>query len=111
MSADNVKIANTYMKFRNSYNHGFMKYYYFKRIISFSTGLTDGVRIRAVFQKLLDDELIERRYEIGSKGKSVLRYRHNPYHIEGLKFYEKYPNVETNEETKINNIKNKKLKY
>lgn len=108
MSADNVNIANTYMKFRNSYNHGFMKYYYFKRIISYSTGLTDGVRVRAIFQKLLDEELIERRYEIGTKGKSVLRYRHNPYHIEGIKFYE---NSEKNEETKINNIKNKKLKY
>jgi len=97
MSSENVNIANTYMKFRNSYNHGFLKYYYFKKIISYATGLYDGVRIRAVFQKLLDHDIIERRYEMGSKGKPVLRYRHNPYHIEGINLYGSYIlNKETN---------------
>ncbi len=88
MSAKNVDIANTYMKLRNSYKHGFMKYYYFKRIISHCTGVTDGMKIRAIFQKMLDDELIEVTEEVTRQKKTSLRYRFNPYHIETYRFYE-----------------------
>ncbi len=106
MSAENVEIAITYMKFRNSYSYGFLKYYYFKRVISYCTGLKDGRRVRAVFQKLLDDEIIEKNYEYNSKGKTSLRYRFNPYSIEGLRFFEQgYTNKE--QETNINSKKTK----
>jgi len=106
MSAENVEIAMTYMKFRNSYSHGFLKYYYFKRVISYCTGVVDGRRVRAIFQKLLDDEVIEKNYEYNSKGKTSLRYRFNPYSIEGLRFFEEGW-ADKKQETNINSKKQK----
>ncbi len=107
MLKDDVELVNTYMKFRNSYNQGFMKYYYFKRIISYCTDITDGTQIRTVFQKMLDEEYIERSDIPVGRNKTVLRYRHNPYHIDGLKFYEN-ENKEGRDKETTKNKKNKK---
>ncbi len=106
MLKENIELVNTYMKFRNCYNQGFQKYYYFKRIISYTTDITDGTQIRTIFQKMLDEEYIERSDIPISKNKTVLRYRHNPYHIDGLKFYEKDNQEGRDKETN----KNKKIK-
>jgi len=99
MSLENVNIAETYMKMRNSFRHGFLKYYYFKRVIGYCTGLTDGVRIRAIFQRMLELDIIERTNQYQGQGKWALRYRFNPYQLEDYNFYE------SSEETKSNNIK------
>jgi hypothetical protein len=95
MSLENINIAITYMKMRNSYNHGFLKYYYFKRVIGHCTGLSDPIRVRAIFQKLLESDVIERSHIYLRPGKYVLRYRFNPFHLTDYFFYE------NNDETKI----------
>lgn len=85
MSVRNVELCNMYMKYRNSYKHGFMKYDYFKNVIRYITGLKDPERIRGIFQRLCEEELIE-RIELWKRGKRSLRYRHNPYGIEFLEY-------------------------
>tara|TARA_R110000822_G_C15141816_1_gene476300 strand:- start:469 stop:729 length:261 start_codon:yes stop_codon:yes gene_type:complete len=83
MSADNVALVDTYMKMRNSFKHGFLKYDYFRNIIRYITGIKKSVNIRAIFQKMLEQELIEKHIIIMTNKKKTLRYRHNPYHIDG----------------------------
>ena len=46
-----LDLVISYMKYRNSHKFGYVKYYYFKRIISHITGETDGYKIRAIFQR------------------------------------------------------------
>ena len=82
MSAENVALCDTYMKMRNSFNHGFLKYDYFRNIIRYITGIKKSVNLRAIFQKMLEQELIEKQIIIKTNKKKTLRYRHNPYHID-----------------------------
>tara|TARA_E500000305_G_C3993507_1_gene223302 strand:- start:702 stop:995 length:294 start_codon:yes stop_codon:yes gene_type:complete len=88
MSEKNTRLANTYMKMRNSYRYGWLKYEYFRNVIRYITGIYNGPRIRAIFQRMLDEEYIEAQEMYIGGGKRAIRYRHNPYHIDGYYFYE-----------------------
>ena len=74
-----LDLVISYMKYRNSHKFGYVKYYYFKRIISHITGETDGYKIRAIFQRLLDMWIVLKKRVIVKKSKTSLRYMFNPY--------------------------------
>jgi hypothetical protein len=74
-----LSLVVNYMKYRNSHRFGYVKYYYFKRIIGYITGEKDGFKIRAIFQRLLDLDVVAKKNVIVSKTKTSLRYMFCPY--------------------------------
>tara|TARA_R110000796_G_scaffold120446_1_gene234571 strand:- start:2433 stop:2708 length:276 start_codon:yes stop_codon:yes gene_type:complete len=76
---ETLNLVINYMKYRNSHKFGYLKYYYFKRIIGFITGEKEGLKIRAIFQRLLDLEVVNKKRIIVSKGNTTLAYMFNPY--------------------------------
>lgn len=88
MTADKetVELVVNYMKYRNSHKHGYLKYYYFKQVIKYITGESDGMKVRAIFQRLLDDEIIHKRQVLRGAKKVGLLYHFNPYENEALTF-------------------------
>jgi len=74
-----INLVTSYMKMRNFHKHGYMKYYNFKRIIWYITQEGDPLKVRAIFQKLLDLNIIHKKQLYVGKKKAGLRYYFNPY--------------------------------
>ena len=88
MTADRetIDLVVNYMKYRNSHRHGYLKYYYFKQIIRYITDEKDGMKVRAIFQRLIDDGIIHRKQLMRGAKKIGLLYLFNPYETEALDF-------------------------
>jgi len=74
-----INLVTSYMKMRNFHKHGYLKYYSFKRIIWYITQEGDPLKVRAIFQKLLDLNIIHKKQLYVGKKKAGLRYYFNPY--------------------------------
>ncbi len=66
-----------YLKYRNFYRHGFQRYYVFRQMIKYVTGLTSQKEVRKIFQKCLDNNIFEKK-----NFRTQIQYRFNPYHRE-----------------------------
>ncbi len=74
-----LNLVIQYLKLRNAHKYGYLKYYYFKRIIWYITGERNPLNIRAIFQRLLDDGIIHKQQLYRGSKKIGLRYYFNPY--------------------------------
>tara|TARA_R110000796_G_scaffold120917_1_gene235055 strand:+ start:714 stop:1001 length:288 start_codon:yes stop_codon:yes gene_type:complete len=74
-----IDLVILYFKYRNCYNQGFQKYYYFKNLIKHITNLDDLTFIRRIFEELLLKKIIEKKIICSS-----VRYRFNPYRKESI---------------------------
>ena len=50
-----LSLVVNYMKYRNSHQFGYVKYYYFKRIIGYILDYHNDYFIRKIFLQLVDD--------------------------------------------------------
>ena len=75
----NTKVVIEYLKYRNAHKHGYQKYYYFKQVIRYITGMNDGLKVRAIFQRLLDENIVHKKQLYRGTKKVGLRYFFNPY--------------------------------
>lgn len=62
-----------YFRYRKCYNIGFQKYLYFKSLMRYVTEIDNYVYLRRLFEELINRELIEKKFIMGS-----VRYRFNP---------------------------------
>tara|TARA_R100000654_G_scaffold32892_5_gene57926 strand:+ start:3178 stop:3465 length:288 start_codon:yes stop_codon:yes gene_type:complete len=71
---DLIKLVFLYFEYRNLFNQGFQRYYFFKNIIKYITCIQDNSKIRRIFQKLLFMGVFD-------KGKvyQLTMYHFNPY--------------------------------
>ena len=68
-----IDLIILYFKYRKCYNTGFQKYMYFKSLMRYVTEINDWVYLRRIFEELINRELIEKKFIMGS-----VRYRFNP---------------------------------
>ena len=73
ISKDLINLSIVYLQFRNSYNFGVQKFYIWKNLISYITGLTELKIIRIIFYKLLNKKIFQ-KIKIGRS----TYYRYNP---------------------------------
>ena len=73
ISDELINISIVYLQFRNSFNFGNQKFYIWKNIISYITGITELKILRIIFYKLLNKKIFQKI----KKGKSTF-YRYNP---------------------------------
>lgn len=73
ISDELINISIVYLQFRNSFNFGDQKFYIWKNIISYITGITELKILRIIFYKLLNKKIFQKI----KKGKSTF-YRYNP---------------------------------
>ena len=63
-----------YLKFRNAYSFGFVRYGIFRKLIQYTTGIHCQKKIRIIFQNLLSRDIFDKsKY----RNKNML-YRFNP---------------------------------
>ncbi len=57
----NYALTVLYLKYRNFYRHGFQRYYVFRQMIKYVTGLKNKKEVRKIFQKCLDNDIFEKK--------------------------------------------------
>ncbi len=70
----NYALTVLYLKYRNFYRHGFQRYYVFRQMIKYVTGLKNQKEVRKIFQKCLDNDIFEKK-----NFRTQIQYKFNPY--------------------------------
>ena len=71
---DVLKLVFLYFEYRNLFNQGFQRYYFFKNMIRYITCINNNSRIRRIFQKLLNKGVF-----IKDRQFNLTVYHFNPY--------------------------------